>query len=132
MDLNSNLTLLRCLKRCLKRTTNILNLPMKLLRMAYSLNLFKSGRKLKLIISIYSFLKLKVLMNLKNLFLKIMSYASKRSYLIIPLFSNRFENKILTCMGTWLTDVLTLHFPTCTLKINTTSNIFVYVMACFH
>ena len=71
-------------------------------------------------------------MNLKNLFLKIMSYASKRSYLIIPLFSNRFENKILTCMETWLTDVFTLHFPTCTLKINTTSNIFVYVMACFH
>ena len=104
MDLNSNLTLLRCLilvvKALLKRTTNFLNLPMKLLRMAYTLNLFKSGRKLKLIISIYSFLKLKVLMNLKNLFLKIMSYASKRSYLIIPLFSNRFENKILTCMGT--------------------------------
>lgn len=63
-------------------------------------------------------------MNLKNLFLKIMSYASKRSHLIIPLFSYRFENKILTCMGAWLTDVLTLHFPTCTLKINTTSNYF--------
>lgn len=71
-------------------------------------------------------------MNLKNIFLKIMSYASKRYHLIIPLFSNRFENKILTYMGTWLTDVLTLHLSTCTLKINTTSNIFVYVMACFH
>lgn len=60
-------------------------------------------------------------MKCKNIILRIMSYASKRSHLIIPFFSNRFENKSLTCMGTWLTDVLTLHFYTCTLKINTTS-----------